>query len=293
MEWIDGLITSFNELIIKNPPMRAILSAIAGAAVAVIARLFSKLIAENPTVSIVVGAILGVIVGAIITFDKLITENPTAAIVLATIVAAIVGAFMTFVAQWFSDNRRQKQKIESFYKAVYGELKEVWNLYNQEVGAHWKNFGRDGGDVFQYNMSLTQDYFTVYSSNADIIGQIPKSDLKLRSKIVETYTLLKALIDYYKQNNRLLDEHAESLDEDGNLLGLYGLPWDKDRGLLDMSFGTKADRSIAKQNLEILNFTKRLQFRHRRFEELKEELFGMIEDKFPELRTQNSTDDSA
>lgn len=289
MEWITFLDELLSELVIEYP---SILGGILGGILVVIGRFFSKLITENLTVSIVVAIILGAILGAIVTFDKLITKNPTAAIVLATIVAAIVGAFMTFVAQWFSDNRRQKQRIEGFYRAIHGELKEVWNLYNQEVGARWKEFGRDGRDVFQYNLSLTQDYFTVYSSNADIIGQIPKSDLKLRTKIVETYTLLKVLIDYYKQNNRLLDEHVESLDEDGNLLGLYGLPWDKDRGLLDMSFGSKPERNIAKQNLEILNFTERLQSRHHRFEQLKKELFDVIEEKFPELGTQDSADNS-
>lgn len=286
MEWIIGLIALFSELITENPPIISLLGAILGAIAGY------RLRTKNPTAAIVAATILGGILGAILVFDKLIAKNPTAAIVAATITAAILGGVMTFVAQWLLDDRRQEQRIEGFYKAVYEELKEVWSLYNQEVGSRWKNFGRGGEDVFQYNMSLTQDYFTVYSSNADIIGRIPKSDLKLRSKIVETYTLLKALIDYYKQNNRLLDEFGEFLDEDGNLLNEYGELWDKDRGSLDMYYGSKLKRRIAKQNLEILDFTERLQFRHHRFEKLKKELFDMMEKRFPELRTQDSADDN-
>lgn len=292
MGWIIGLITLFNELITQNPSIVSGLGAIVGAIVGAILGL-SRLRTKNPTAAIGLAAIVGAIMGGILVFDKLITKNPTAAIVLATIVAAIVGAIMTFAAQWFSDDRRQKQRIEGFYKAVYGELKEVWNLYNQEVGARWKKFQSDGVHVFLFNMSLTQDYFTVYSSNAGLIGQIPKSDLKLRSKIVETYTLLKVLIDYYKQNNRLLDEFAESIDENGNLLGLHETPWNKDTAPLHMQTGHRRLRQVARENLEILNFTERLQSRHHRFEKVKKELFDMIEEKFPEVRTQDSADDSA
>ena len=42
-------------------------------------------------------------------------------------------------------------------------------------------------------MSLTQDYFTIYHSNANLIGQVPNS--KLRRRIVKIYTSLKVLID--------------------------------------------------------------------------------------------------
>ena len=221
-------------------------------------------------------------------FNNLMTQNPT----IAIIVTATVTAFAMFLGNCALDNRRQKQRIENFYKAVYGELKEVWNLYNQEVGARWEKFERYGEDVFRLNLSLTQDYFTVYRSNADLIGQIPKSDLKLRSKIVETYTLLKVLIDYYKQNNSLLDEHTESFNEDGNLLNEYGALWDKTKGSLDRYVGSREQRRIAERNLEILNFTGRLQTRHRRFEILKKELFDTLEKKFPELSNQDSADDS-
>ena len=263
-----------------------------GVIVVFIARFFSKLIAENLIVSIIVATIVTTILAAIVTFDKLITKNPTAAIVLATIVAAVVGASMTFVAQWFSDSRRQKQRIEGFYKAVYRELKEVWNLYNQEVGARWEELKSKRTDVFRTNLSLTQDYFTVYRSNADLIGQTPKSDLELRSKIVEIYTLLKVLIDYYKQNNKLLDENWKIFDEDGNLLDEIGELWNKDREQSYMTSGNSVDKRIAIHRSEIINFTQRLRDRHFRFKRLNKELFSLLEQKFPELSDRDSADDS-
>lgn len=262
---------------------------VVGVILVFIARFFSKLIAENLIVSIIVATIVTTTLGAIVTFDKLITKDPTAAIVLAT----IVGAFMTFVAQYFSDNRRQKQRIEGFYKAIHRELKEVWNLYNQEVGARWEELKSKRIAVFRTNISLTQDYFTVYRSNVDLIGQTPKSDLELRSKIVETYTLLKVLIDYYKQNNRLLDENRRLLDEDGNLLDEFGELWDIDRERLDIVSRNSVDRAIAVHRSEIRSFTQRLQDRHFRFKKLNGELFDMLEKKFPELSDQDPADNSS
>ena len=276
-----------------------VLGSIVGVILVFIARFFSKLIAEHFTVSAILAAVVTTIVFTFLTLGKLLATNVHAAIVVATIASGIVGALMTLLVQWILDNLRRKERVEGFYKAVYGELKEVWNLYNEEVGARWEELPRERRAVFPLNMSLTQDYFTVYHSNADLVGQTPKSDLELRSNIVETYTLLKVLIDYYKQNNRLLDENGGLFDKDGNLfdedenlLDEDGKPWGIFKGLFDAYGEDIAKRKIAKRNLDILEFTQRLRNRHFRFKTSKEKLFVMLEDKFPELSDRGPAKDS-
>ena len=176
--------------------------------------------------------------------------------------ASINSVHETFREQRQLDKERQDKTIDAILGVIYEELNILWELYDKEVGAFWKNFNSGEDKIFWSNISLTQDYFTVYRSNANLIGEIP--DLHLRRKIVEIYTLLKALIDYYKQNNNLLDEIKEN--------------------------GITAE--TAESNKDYQDFTKRLNKCHLRFVGLKKELFDILEKKFPELNDQDPADDS-
>lgn len=115
----------------------------------------------------------------------------------------------TLKAQEQRDEKRQKEIILGFLQAIEEELHVLWNLYLEEFGVSWKNFEEGKEEVFYVRVSISQDYFTIYHSNADLIGQIP--DLDLRRKIVEVYTSLKAIIDNYKINSRLVDEHKKAV----------------------------------------------------------------------------------
>ena len=123
------------------------------------------------------------------------------------------------------------------------------------MGDHWDKFVKKGEKVFWRHLSLTQDYFAIYHANANLIGQIPKPEL--RSKIVETYVLLKVLIDYYNQNNRLM--------------GLYS-------------------KEEAECDLDVQEFTLRLKDRHYRFRELKKQLSKMLGEELSILSGQNPTE---
>lgn len=162
-----------------------------------------------------------------------------------------------YIANHVLDKERQNRRIKALYQALYEELKEIGNAYDEEVGIFWKALEEERGvKVFLVNLSLTQDYLAVYHSNANLIGQIPNS--KLRRKIVKTYTLLKVLIDYYKQNNRMLDE-------------------------LEPIEGT------VEYDPNVLDFTQRLQERHHRFERSLKKLIKMLKKELSKFNYENPT----
>jgi hypothetical protein len=52
------------------------------------------------------------------------------------------------------------------------------------------------------------DYFTIFHSNAFLIGRI--DNVELRRLMVQTYTHAKGLIDSYRLNNSMLEKHAQT-----------------------------------------------------------------------------------
>ena len=63
----------------------------------------------------------------------------------------------------------------------------------------------EGNKPVNFYYPLTQEYFTVYNTNAFLIGQIEDHDL--RKLIVTTYTKARGLIDAYRLNNELLAKY--------------------------------------------------------------------------------------
>ena len=51
---------------------------------------------------------------------------------------------------------------------------------------------------------------TIYRANANLIAQLPNSDL--RREIVKVYRLLKVLTDFYKMNSVFLNERDKAID---------------------------------------------------------------------------------
>ena len=183
---------------------------------------------------------------------------------LSFVSGALVSALGLFLAYLGLDKIRQRKKIKGFSQALYEELKEIGNAYNRDVKIHWEGIEKYGEEVFMTNISLTQDYSTIYHSNANLIGQIPNS--KLRRRIVKTYTSLKVLVDYYKQSNRMLDE--------------YGKYYEKD----------KSSEETFKYWHMLRNFTQLLlQKRHNRFLRLNKILLKTLEKELSNPSYENPT----
>jgi len=60
------------------------------------------------------------------------------------------------------------------------------------------------GNPVDFYYPISENYFTVFESNAGLIGKIKNDDL--RETIVETYTQVKGMIDSFKMNNYFILE---------------------------------------------------------------------------------------
>jgi hypothetical protein len=77
------------------------------------------------------------------------------------------------------------------------EISTSWDFYVKQFGAIIEEL--PNGGPFDYMYGLYQSYFTVYESNASLLGQIP--DDNLRQAIVATYAVARRLIDTHLLNN--------------------------------------------------------------------------------------------
>jgi hypothetical protein len=125
------------------------------------------------------------------------------------LIAAYIGAQTTLRAtkEAHKNNlelqkQNQKAMLRGVVQAIYAELTSLWDIYHGEFGDDLENL--KPGEAFGTYYPLTQDYFTIYSSNSVFIGQLP--DPELRHGIVKAYLKAKALIDSHLLNNTLLDE---------------------------------------------------------------------------------------
>lgn len=165
-------------------------------------------------------------------YDRTIAAPMVTGIVSITvgIIAAYFGARTALrAAQKNHENNlelqreRRESQIRGMIQAIYAELTSIAEIYRNEFFEEWEQFS--GAEPFSTYYPITQDYFTVYNSNASLIGQIPNDEL--RSAIVKAYLLAKGLIDSHLMNNRLLDDYALAKSRYSNNMN------PQNRGLMD------------------------------------------------------------
>lgn len=143
-------------------------------------------------------------------------DNNTTALLASSIgvIGSIIGGA---VGGWFSlrstdkthqqqrerDNDARKAAVHGFLQAVHDEVETLWETYSAGAGGKVDALGENQPIAISY--PVTHDYFTVYNSNAFLLGQV--SDADLRKMIVVTYTKAKGLIDSYRMNNQLLQQY--------------------------------------------------------------------------------------
>jgi hypothetical protein len=122
------------------------------------------------------------------------------------VIGAFIGGFFTLVGTLvahFLENKRDIEKehrsLKGVLQAFHTELKTLWERYLVTAGN--KLEGLQDRDPLLMYWPITQDYFTIYSSNAGKIGEI--EDSELRSLIVAAYTKSRGLVDSFRMNNEL------------------------------------------------------------------------------------------
>lgn len=143
----------------------------------------------------------------------------------AAIVGAAFGGFFAILTQFLSTLWQRKGVRDSERRALVGTLQAMAT----EVEVFKVKFLDGFGIVFKEPTpeapfrhlpkvaSLKQNLFSVFDSNAAVLGQIP--DAGLRRKIVATYAKLKAMVDvvnYYAERR----EFFENVRYQPNVIGV-------------------------------------------------------------------------
>ena len=139
---------------------------------------------------------MSTILGAILHFKEFIIG----------LIGALLGGFFTLlgtlVAQ-FLENRREiskeKRELKGVLQAFHTELQTLWERYLSTAGQKVEDLS-PGNPLLMY-WPITQDYFTIYSTNARKIGEI--EDPRLRKLLVTAYIRSRGLIDSFRMNNEL------------------------------------------------------------------------------------------
>jgi len=131
----------------------------------------------------------------------------------STIIAAVIGGCiagyfaMRSTDKAFENQKKQAQQnedklIKGVMQAIHDETETVFERYQETMGAKLESLP-EGQPLLVY-YPLVSDFFTVYNSNAFLLGRIPDNDL--RKQIIKTYTLGKGIIDSFRMNNDMLQK---------------------------------------------------------------------------------------
>lgn len=190
-----------------------------------------------------------------------VNQVNAALVLVGALVGALVGGCITGfftlvgVSRTYKNDVKRLNKVEAahlqgFYRAVLTEMETLWTYYQETMGHVVESLTT--GNPLAYYYPVTQDYFTVYRSNADLIGRIPNR--RLREIIVKTYIGAQALVDSYKMNNELVArlEHWEGLFAETKN-DTYQVKLDLTyKGLVDYASGIQKRHYQLKTNVESL-----------------------------------------
>ncbi len=139
----------------------------------------------------------------------------------AAVAGGLVGGGFTCLGLLINiSNERRKSsaaehhEVVAFCQAIATELHCVVGRYMDSVGTSMEQHDRT--QPFAYFYPVFEDYFTIFNSNASMVGKIQDRDL--RSEMVQVYIIGKALLDTYKLNNQIVvnwQEAQHSADRSG------------------------------------------------------------------------------
>lgn len=123
--------------------------------------------------------------------------------------AALLGGGCTLIGVLFAHklsnrkrSREQSELLQGVLQGLHDEIETLWEIYTDRIGSHLDSL--QDGQGFEGYWAVTQDYFTVYTSNCHLIGRI--TDVDLRKEIISTYSIAKSLVDSFKMNNELVSQ---------------------------------------------------------------------------------------
>ena len=136
----------------------------------------------------------------------------------SALIGAIIGGFSTLLAtervirvENAKEARNEEKEVQNMLDSLGVEIDALWSFHMTRVGALVEALTPDAALEFYY--PLTQDYFTVYNTNAGKIGCI--KDAALRKAIVVCYNKCKKVVDGFKYNNEIFRDYQNLQLHDG------------------------------------------------------------------------------
>lgn len=128
----------------------------------------------------------------------------------SALIGAVIGGFATLRAtdrairvENAKEARNEEKELQNMLDSLGVEIDTLWTFHMARVGAMVEALTPDTALEFYY--PLTQDYFTVYNTNAGKIGSV--KDAKLRKAIVVCYNKCKKVVDGFKYNNEIFRDY--------------------------------------------------------------------------------------
>ena len=172
---------------------------------------------------------------------------------VAAMMGALVGGIFTLRAtdkaireERAKEIRREEKEVQNMLDAIGVEIGTLWTFHMNRIGAIVENLPADGALEFYY--PLTQDYFTVYNTNAAKIGQV--KDAVLREAIVVCYNKCKKIVDGFKYNNELYVDYRNTAVQAAVTSMPEALVRAKRQALVDYGQMAKADHMECKGYVE-------------------------------------------
>lgn len=129
---------------------------------------------------------------------------------ISALIGGVVGGYFTLKAtdkairtENEKENRQEEKEVQNLLDSLGVELDTLWSFHMRRIGAMVEALTPD--KALEFNYPLTQDYFTVYNTNAGKIGCIKEPEL--RKAIVVCYNKAKKVVDGFKYNNELFIEY--------------------------------------------------------------------------------------
>lgn len=115
----------------------------------------------------------------------------------------LIGIFVAHYLNIRNEEKSRRQQVMALLKSLHNEINTLWSLYLKGVGSELERLP-DGGMLAVY-YPITQEYFTIYRSNANLIALI--DDDALKQQIIKVYAKAAGLLDSFRMNNDLTQKH--------------------------------------------------------------------------------------
>lgn len=121
------------------------------------------------------------------------------------IVGVVWGAHLQHEAQAKLAEKAEAAEIAGYLGALHAELGVLWGSFEARVRPALRAL--PDGQVFDFRWPARYDYFTVYNTNAHLLGRVRNADL--RTLIVTTYTATKGMLDSLGYNGEAAQALAD------------------------------------------------------------------------------------